>query len=155
MAASPTRDLVVGFFVLAGLAALGWLSLQVGGLAYKGPGGLHLIAGFNQIGGLKPRAPVVISGVKVGQVSEIQLDQIMRAQVRFEVDGRLKLPVDTTAQIRTAGLLGDSYVALEPGAEETVLKDGDVIDRTEDAISIESLVSKFVTSGDMGEKKKR
>jgi phospholipid/cholesterol/gamma-HCH transport system substrate-binding protein len=147
MRPSPTRDLVVGLFVLAGLGAVAYLSLQVGGLSYKGPGGLTLTAAFDQIGGLKARSPVVISGVKVGQVTRIDLDDGLRARVTLEVDRRLKLPVDTSAAIRTAGLLGDQFVALEPGAEDELLKSGDPIDRTENAISVEGLISKFVTDG--------
>jgi phospholipid/cholesterol/gamma-HCH transport system substrate-binding protein len=150
MRPSATRDFVVGLFVLAGLGAVGLLSLQVGGLSYKGPGGLRLVAGFDQIGGLKARAPVVVSGVKVGQVTEIELDPTLRARVSLEVDRSLKLPVDTTAAIRTSGLLGDQFLALEPGAEDDLLKDGDAIDRTENAISVEGLIGKFMTGGPPG-----
>lgn len=153
MRPSPTRDFVVGLFVLAGLGAVAYLSLQVGGLSYKGPGGLVLTAAFDQIGGLKARAPVVVSGVKVGQVTRIELaevDDVLRARVTLEVDGRLKLPVDTSAAIRTAGLLGDQFVALEPGAEDELLKSGDAIDITENAVSVEGLISKFVTDGGPG-----
>ncbi|MFQ5350763.1 MAG: MlaD family protein, partial [Thermoanaerobaculia bacterium] len=74
MKPSPVRDLVVGLFVLVGLGAVGYLSLQVGGLDYRGPGGFILYATFDEIGGLKARAPVTISGVRVGQVDEIRLD---------------------------------------------------------------------------------
>jgi phospholipid/cholesterol/gamma-HCH transport system substrate-binding protein len=151
MRPSPTRDFVVGLFVLAGFGAVAYLSLQVGGLSYKGPGGLTLTAAFDQIGGLKPRAPVVISGVKVGQVRSIDLDGALRARVTFEVDGSLKLPVDTAAAVRTAGVLGDQFLALEPGAEDEMLKNGDPIDRTENALSVEGLIGKFVTNGPPGE----
>ena len=73
MQSSRIRDLVVGLFVLAGLAAIAYLSLQVGGLSYKGPGGLELVASFDAVGGLSERAPVRIAGVKVGQVESIVL----------------------------------------------------------------------------------
>jgi phospholipid/cholesterol/gamma-HCH transport system substrate-binding protein len=153
MRASPTRDLVVGLFVLAGLAAIGYLSVRVGGLSYKGPGGLSLVAHFDEIGGLTARAPVVISGVKVGQVSDIRLDSDLRAQVTLELDGRLELPVDTSAAIRTSGLLGDQYIALVPGAEEQALASGDVLSFTESALNIESLVGRMVHSFEQGEEK--
>jgi phospholipid/cholesterol/gamma-HCH transport system substrate-binding protein len=153
MRASPTRDLVVGLFVLAGLVAIGYLSVRVGGLSYKGPGGLSLVAHFDEIGGLTARAPVVISGVKVGQVSDIRLDPDLRAQVTLELDGRLELPVDTSAKIRTSGLLGDQFIALVPGAEEEMLASGDALSFTENALNIESLVGRMVHSFEQGEEK--
>jgi phospholipid/cholesterol/gamma-HCH transport system substrate-binding protein len=84
MTRSPWRDFIVGCFVLAGLGAIAYLSISVGGLSYGGPGGLTLYATFDQTGGLKPRAPVVIAGVKVGQVKKIALDQNARARVELE-----------------------------------------------------------------------
>lgn len=144
MQPSPTRDLVVGLFVLAGFAALAYLSIQIGGLAYTGPGGLRLYASFEEVGGLRPRAPVAIAGVKVGQVSEIHLDKDLRARVMLDLDPSLELPIDSSARIVTSGLLGDQFVTLEPGAEEDMLKTGDEIDFTESAISLESLIGKFV-----------
>lgn len=150
MSPSARREFVVGLFVLAGVAAVGWLSLGVGGLAYKGPLGLRLSATFDEIGGLRERAPVLISGVKVGQVRAITLDDEMRARVTLDLDPRLKLPVDTAAAIRTAGLLGDQFIALVPGAEEEILRAGEAIDRTESALSLEKLIGKFVTSTDDG-----
>lgn len=155
MAPSPTRDFVVGLFVLAGLGAIGWLSLEVGGMSYRGPLGMELVASFDEIGGLRERAPVTIAGVKVGQVKAIGLDADgARARVLLDVDPRLKLPVDTAAAIRTSGVLGDKFLALEPGAEEEVLKPGEEIDRTESALSLESLIGKFVVSSDEEKKAK-
>jgi phospholipid/cholesterol/gamma-HCH transport system substrate-binding protein len=144
MQPSATRDLIVGLFVAAGLAAIGYLSIQVGGLTYKGPGGLRLYAMFDEIGGLKPRAPVAIAGVTVGQVTEIELDASMRARVTLDVDPKLELPSDTSAGIRTSGLLGDQYIALEPGAEEALLRSDEEIAYTESALSIERLIGRFV-----------
>ncbi|HBZ72420.1 MAG TPA: outer membrane lipid asymmetry maintenance protein MlaD [Deltaproteobacteria bacterium] len=150
MQPSPLRDLVVGLFVLVGFGAIAYLSIEVGGLGYRGRGGFVLYADFDQIGGLKSRAPVMIAGVKVGQVGAITLDESMRAHVTLEIDRKLKLPRDTSAAIQTAGLLGDQFVDLEPGADDRFLKSGDVIAFTTNALSIESLISKFVTSSDSG-----
>lgn len=147
MRPSPVRDFTVGLFVLAGLAAIGYLTIQVGGLSYKGPGGLKLYAAFDEIGGLRPRAPVSISGVKVGQVASVELDEFLRARVTLDLDPNLELSVDSAAEIRTEGVLGDQFVALEPGAEEELLGSGDEIAFTRDAISIERLVGKFVNDG--------
>ena len=84
MQPAPVRDFVVGIFVFAGLAAIAYLSMQVGGV--RGPGGFVLYATFDQIGGLTERAPVVVSGVKVGQVSKIGLDDDLRARVELDLD---------------------------------------------------------------------
>jgi phospholipid/cholesterol/gamma-HCH transport system substrate-binding protein len=154
MTRSPLRDLLVGFFVLAGLAAIAYLSFSVGGLSYSGPGGLTLFADFDQTGGLKPRAPVVISGVKVGQVTAITLDKNYRARVELDLDRSLKLPTDTSASIVTAGILGDRYVSLQLGGEEQILKSGDQITFTESAVILENLIGKFIygrTGGGGGE----
>jgi phospholipid/cholesterol/gamma-HCH transport system substrate-binding protein len=149
MQTSPSRDFAVGLFVLIGLAALGYLSLQVGGLSTAG--GLELHATFDQIGGLAERAPVVISGVKVGKVTKIGLAEDLRARVTMDVDRRLELPVDTSASIRTAGLLGDQFIELQPGAEDALLAPGGEIGMTESALSIESLVGSLVHDADLGE----
>ena len=151
MQASPLRDLVVGCFVLAGLAALAYLTFSVGGLSYRVPGGLELYAAFDDIGGLKERAPVSISGVKVGQVASIELDVMMRARVTLDLGADLALPIDSAARIRTSGVLGDQFVALEPGGEEDILRSGEEIEYTESAISIEGLIGKFVNDADLEE----
>jgi phospholipid/cholesterol/gamma-HCH transport system substrate-binding protein len=151
MKPSPIRDLLVGLFVAAGLAALAYLTFQVGGLSYQVPGGLALYATFDDIGGLKERAPVSISGVKVGQVRGFQLDDLLRARVQLDLDPHLELPVDTTARILTSGVLGDQFVSLEPGAEEDILQAGDEIQFTESALSIERLVGKFVNDAGIDE----
>ena len=150
MQSTTGRDLVVGAFVLVGLVAVAYLSFQVGGLSYKGPGGLNVVARFDEIGGLSVRAPVVISGVKVGQVTGIELDEDLRAEVSLDVDATLELPVDTSASIRTSGLLGDQYIALEPGGEIDMLGPGDVIDFTESALNLEKLIGTLVHDTDLG-----
>ena len=150
MSRAPVRDLLVGLFVLAGLGAIAYLSLSVGGVSLRRAGGLALYADFDETGGLKPRAQAVISGVKVGQVASITLDENYRARVRLELDEGLKLPLDTTASIMTSGLLGDRYVSLQLGGEPELLKPGDQITMTESAVVLERLIGKLVYSGDRG-----
>lgn len=145
MQKSPTRDLVVGLFVVGGLAALGYLSLQVGGLSWNAPGGRILYATFDEIGGLKPHAPVVVAGVKVGQVVAVGLDENLRARVTLDVDPGVEIPADSAASIRTSGVLGDQYLAIEPGADTTQLGSGESIIYTRGAISIERLIDRFAT----------
>lgn len=144
---------MVGLFTLAGLGAVAYLSLQVGGLTYRGDTGLTLVAAFDELGGLKARAPVVISGVKVGQVTGIALGDDYRARAALDLDPKLELPTDTTASIVTSGLLGDRYVELQLGGEEELLKPGDEISFTESAVILERLLGKFVHAADVGEKK--
>ncbi len=146
MQRAPVRDLVVGIFVLFGLVSIAYLSIQVGGLYYSGPSGFTLYATFDEVGDLKPRAAVVVAGVKVGQVVSIELDDVLRARCKLDIDPRLGLDVETSAAIMTAGLLGEKFVALQPGGADEMLESGDEIGRTVSALSIENLVGKFVTS---------
>jgi len=144
MGRTSGRDLAVGCFVLMGLAAIAYLSVSIGGLGNGGPTGLTLVANFDEIGGLKPRAAVVVSGVKVGQVESITLGEDYRARVTLNVDPKLALPVDSTASIMTSGVLGDRYVSLQLGGETETLANGDVIDFTESAVVLERVLGKIV-----------
>jgi phospholipid/cholesterol/gamma-HCH transport system substrate-binding protein len=131
------------------LSALAALSVHLGGLSYKGPGGLELYATFDEIGGLTRRAPVTISGVKVGQVVGIDLDDNLRARVKLDLDASLEIPVDSSAEIRTAGVLGDQFLALEPGAEDEPLQPGEEFARTVNALQLESLIGRFVNNAEL------
>ena len=141
----------MGLFVLAGLGALAYLTFQVGGLSWRGNGGLTVYAAFDDVGGLKQRSPVSISGVKVGEVSGVELDELLRARVVLELDGTLEVPADSAARILTSGVLGDQFVALEPGAEDDILQSGDEIELTESALSIERLIGRFVNDAGLKE----
>ena len=149
MSRSPTRDFVVGLFVLAGLGAIAYLSMNVGGFSFRRVGGLIVYASFDQTGGLKTRAPVVIAGVKVGQVDSIELDKNFRARVEMSLDHNLQVPVDTSASIVTAGLLGDRYISLQLGGDDKYLKSGDEITMTESAVILERLIGKLIHSTDV------
>ena len=153
MERSPGRDFIVGLFVLAGLAALGWLAFSVGGFSWHGTGGLRLSADFTETGDLKIRAPVVIAGVRVGEVSALSLDKNYRALVEMNLEPGLRLPTDTSASIVTAGVLGDRYIALQPGGDEQFLKSGDKISFTESAVILERLIGQLVYGSTRGERK--
>jgi len=144
MQSHSTRDLAVGLFVLLGLGALAYLSLQVGGLEVGGREHIVLHATFDDIGGLSVRAPVRIAGVKIGQVAAIDLDEDLRAQVSLEVDSGLELSIDSSAAIRTSGLLGDQFISVELGGEDAAMKDGEEFTFTESALSIDKLIGQFV-----------
>ncbi len=152
MSRSPGRDLLVGLFVLLGVGAIAYLSLAVGGVSLNRRGGLTLIASFDELGGLKPRAPVVIAGVKVGQVRSTELGDDYRARVTLDLDPSLKLPADTSASIVTAGLLGDRYISLQPGGDPQELPNGGTIAFTESAVLLERLLGKLVHNVGTGEK---
>jgi phospholipid/cholesterol/gamma-HCH transport system substrate-binding protein len=149
MSRSPARDFVVGLFVLAGLGAIAYLSMNVGGFSFRHAGGLIVYASFDQTGGLKARAPVVIAGVKVGQVDSIGLDKNFRARVEMSLDHNLQLPVDTSASIVTAGLLGDRYISLQLGGEDNYIKSGGEITITESAVILERLIGKLIHNTDV------
>jgi len=146
MDTSRRADWIVGVFVLVGLLAIAYLSISVGGMSYTGKGGLTLYATFNEIGGLKLRAPVLIAGVKVGQVTAIELDKDYRARVRMDLDRDLELPVESSAAIRTAGILGDQFIHVSLGPGDEFLKNGEEFAFTEDAIVIENLIGKLINN---------
>jgi phospholipid/cholesterol/gamma-HCH transport system substrate-binding protein len=141
-----TVDLWVGVFVTAGLAALLVLALKVGNAtSVSASDGYHLIATFDNIGGLKVRAPVKSAGVVVGRVAAIGFDdQTYQATVTFALEERFRFPTDTSAKILTSGLLGEQYVGLEAGAEEKVLGSGDLIRLTQSAVVLENLIGQFL-----------
>jgi phospholipid/cholesterol/gamma-HCH transport system substrate-binding protein len=139
-------EVMVGLFVLLGMAALVFLALKAANLASFGQHkGYTVSAKFDNIGGLKPRAPVRSAGVTVGRVKSISLDQkTYQGLVRLEIDNHVKFPKDTSAKILTAGLLGDQYIGLEPGADEKELADRDVIKQTQSAVVLENLIGQLI-----------
>lgn len=143
-----TLDLWVGLFVVAGLAAVLVLAMKVGNLStFNMSESYTLQAQFDNIGGLKSRSPVKSAGVVVGRVTAITFDnKSFRAQVSMVIDKRYQFPKDTFAKILTAGLLGEQYIGLDPGAEEQALKSGDQVSKTQSAVVLENLISSFLYS---------
>lgn len=141
-----TVDLWVGAFVVAGLAALVVLALKVGNLStYNVSKTYQLQAYFTNVGGLKPTASVRSAGVLVGRVSEIILDrERYEARVTMTIDERYQFPKDTFANIQTSGLLGENFIGLMPGAEEEMLKSGEVFKKTQSAMVLEDLIGQFI-----------
>lgn len=141
-------DLWVGLFVAIGLGALLFLALKVGNLSSSSyDDGYVLKARFDNIGGLKVRAPVKSAGVVVGRVSDIQYDnQTFQASVAISMDGRYLFPRDTFASILTSGLLGEQYIGLDPGGDSENLKSGDSIKKTQSAVVLEQLIGQFMFS---------
>ena len=139
-------EIMVGLFVLLGLAGALFLALKAANLATFGEKkGYRLSATFDNIGGLKPRAPVRSAGVTVGRVKSIKLDpRTYLGVVTMEIDDNVKFPKDSIAKIQTAGLLGDQYVGLEAGADDTQLAAGDVIRQTQSAVVLENLIGQMI-----------
>ncbi|MCX8085502.1 MAG: outer membrane lipid asymmetry maintenance protein MlaD [Rhodocyclaceae bacterium] len=139
-------DLWVGIFVALGLGALLFLALKVGNLAATDVGETYaLTARFDNIGGLKVRAPVKSAGVVVGRVGEIRFDpENYVALVSLQIDKRYQFPRDTFATINTSGLLGEQYVGFEPGGDSEMLKAGDEVKKTQSAMVLEKLISQFM-----------
>jgi len=142
-------ELGTGLFVLLGFAALFFLVTQITNREFGlGDDGYRLSASFEQIGGLKPGAPVSMSGVTIGRVEAIEYDfDEYEARVTMQIDSRFdRIPEDSDAGIFTAGLLGGQYVGIGPGGSETFLADGDQMQFTQSAIVLEDLISKFLFS---------
>ena len=147
MPRSNASDVWVGLFVALGIAALTLLALNVSNLlSLPSAKGYVVTAEFDNIGGLKARAPIKLGGVVVGRVENISIDpKSFRAVVGMNIESKYSIfPKDTSAAIYTSGLLGEQYIGLMPGAEEEVLKAGDRIAMTQSAIVLENLISQFL-----------
>jgi len=141
------RDIWVGLFVALGVLALTLLSLNVSNLLSLPSGkGYIVTAEFDNIGGLKVRAPIKLGGVVVGRVESISIDpQSFRAIVGMNIESKYTIfPKDSSAAIYTSGLLGEQYIGIAPGAEDAVLHAGDRITLTQSAIVLENLISQFL-----------
>ena len=141
-------EALVGTFVLLGMLGLLFLALKAANLSSFGGGDTYsLTAYFDNIGGLKVRAPVRSAGVTVGRVASISLDpKRYQGTVRIDIDRAVQFPTDSSARILTSGLLGDQYIGIEPGAQEKTFAAGDEIKQTQSAVVLENLISQFLFS---------
>ena len=141
-------DVWVGLFVLLGAAAVLFLALQAGNMSSLSFAETYAVTGkFDNIGGLKPQAPVKSAGVVVGRVGDITFDdKTYQAMVRLDLDPTYKFPKDSSLKILTAGLLGEQYIGIEAGGETANLVDGDRINRTQSATVLEDLINQFIYS---------
>jgi len=139
-------DFWVGVFVMAGIGALLILGLKVGNLAsYQSGDSYVLLGNFENIGGLKIRAPVKSAGVVVGRVTNIEFSpETYDAVVTLSIDSRYRFPKDTFASILTSGLLGEQYVGLLPGGDEAMLEDGEHFMKTNSAVILEEMIGRFL-----------
>ncbi|HWK85026.1 MAG TPA: outer membrane lipid asymmetry maintenance protein MlaD [Caldimonas sp.] len=139
-------EILVGIFVLLGMLGVVFLALKAANLGTFSSGDTYaLYAKFDNIGGLKVRAPVRSAGVTVGRVVSISLDpKTYQGVVHVEVERKVQFPSDSSARILTSGLLGDQYIGIEAGGEEKNFQPGDTIKQTQSAVVLESLISQFL-----------
>ncbi len=137
-------EISVGLFVLIGLAAIAYLTIKLGTGSLMG-GNTYLIeARFANAGGIHSGSSVLMSGVTVGRVEGVRMDPSdYSAIVTLRIASILRLPTDSMASVKTSGLIGDKYVALSPGADDTYLTHGNRITMTESAVDLESLIGKM------------
>ena len=148
MRANRSLEIGTGLFVLLGFAALLFLTTQLPASGLKLGGskaGYHVTAEFDNIGDLKVGSPVTMSGVSMGEVTNIRFDSsTYKAVVSMRIDNQYnQIPDDSYAAIQTQGLLGGKYIGLSPGGSDTYLKQGSRIDQTQSALVLESLINKF------------
>ncbi len=140
-------DFGTGLFVFLGILAIFFLVTQTTGMRGIGAQpGYEVTARFDDVGSLRVRAPVTMAGVRLGRVTDIQFDNDrLDAIVTIRIDARYdNLPKDTTAAIKTAGLLGEQYIALDPGGDPDSLAEGDQIIHTQSAMVLENLIGQFL-----------
>ncbi|GAB4335201.1 MAG: outer membrane lipid asymmetry maintenance protein MlaD [Desulfobulbaceae bacterium] len=137
-------DIVVGIFLVAGFAALGWLALQLGEVPWLTGGRTYEVrAEFDNISGVKSGADVQIAGVKVGAVEGTSLSEDGVAMVTMRIDRSVRIPVDSIASVKSKGIIGDKFIQISLGGDEEVFQPGEIIRDTESAVDIESLISRF------------
>jgi phospholipid/cholesterol/gamma-HCH transport system substrate-binding protein len=141
-------EIIVGLFVLIGVACLGYLAIKLGKLEVFGATGYTVVADFPSVAGLKVGDPVEIAGVKVGRVDSLGLSEDERARLRLRLDDGVRLQEDVIASVRARGLIGDKFVLLTPGASDKIIPPGGKIRETESPPDIPDLIGKIV-GGDL------
>lgn len=138
-------EIVVGIFMIVGFLCFAWLSVRLGDVGIFAKDTYSVEARFASISGLKLGAVVEISGVKVGKVAKIRLDQDdYQAVIVMEIEKGVQLQEDSIASVRTSGIIGDKLIKILPGGMDELIEDGGEIEETESVISLEELISKFI-----------
>lgn len=144
-------EIVVGLFVLVGIACLGYLAIRLGKIEVFGSSGYTVIADFPTVAGLKIGDPVEIAGVRIGRVESLGLSEDDRARLWLRLNDGVKLQDDVIASVRARGLIGDKFVLLTPGASDKIIPPGGKIRETESPPDIPDLIGKIV-GGDVTSK---
>lgn len=136
-------NIVVGLFMVIGIAALAYLSIQLGRVSFLGTRGYSVTVDFPSVGGLKSGSTVEIAGVEIGRVESIGLDNY-QARVRLRLQSGVKLQEDSIASIKTKGLIGEKYVRISPGGSDKIIQPGGKIREVEAPVDFEELLSKYI-----------
>ena len=137
-------EITVGLFLVMGFLALGWLALQLGEVPWlTGAKTYTLNAEFNNISGVKAGADIQISGVTVGKVRQLHLSEDNLAIVTMQLDKGVTVPMDSMASVKSQGIIGDKFIQITLGGDETAYQPGETIVDTESSVDLESLISKF------------
>ncbi len=137
-------EIIVGLFVFIGLASMFYMALKLGEVGGLGTSGYHISANFDDVGGVRAGADVMMAGVVIGRVESVRLTKDDQAKVEMRIDNGIKITDDAIASIRTKGIIGDRYVRIGQGGDDVMLKDGGSIMQTEPAISLEGLIAKYI-----------
>lgn len=138
-------EVAVGIFMVIGFLCFAWLSVRLGDVGLFAEDTYSVEARFDSVSGLKVGAVVEISGVHVGKVVSVRLDQDdYQAVIEMEIEKGVALQEDSIASVRTSGIIGDKFVKISPGGMDELIEDGGEIEETESSISLEELVSKYI-----------
>ncbi len=140
-------EISVGLFVFLGLLSIGWLALKIGQVGGVGSSGYTLSADFDDVGGVRKGSDIMMAGVIIGRVDTVALTNSDHASVVLRIHDGVKIADDSFASVRTKGIIGDRYIRITQGSDDTFLKAGEEIEETESAINIEDLISKYIFSG--------
>jgi phospholipid/cholesterol/gamma-HCH transport system substrate-binding protein len=142
---NSSLHLSIGLFIIIGLVCTAYLAMTLANTTFFSGNSYTITAKFTAVNGLRTGSNVEISGVAVGKVSSISLDQTLyQAVITMSIENAVGIPVDSTAAIKTSGLIGDKYVSIIPGADDVLLKDKEVLMDTQAALDIEEMISKYV-----------
>ncbi|MBL1352826.1 MAG: outer membrane lipid asymmetry maintenance protein MlaD [Zetaproteobacteria bacterium] len=140
-------EIIVGIFVLVGVLSMSWMAIKLGQIGGMGSSGYTLSATFDDAGGLRVGADVMMAGVSIGRLSSVALNDDSEAVIHMEIQNDVHLSTDAIAAVRTKGIIGERYVRMSQGADDAMLASGDEIEETESAINIEDLISKYIFQG--------
>jgi len=152
MASYRSVEIGVGVFVFIGIIGMSFLALKLGEVGGFGESGYALQASFDDVGGIRVGADVMIAGVPVGRVRQVKISGTDEAMLNLHINEDIKITQDAIASIRTKGIIGDRYVRISQGGDDQFLEPGGEIEETESILNIEDLIAKFIYSG-TGKKK--
>jgi phospholipid/cholesterol/gamma-HCH transport system substrate-binding protein len=149
-----TMETTVGIFVVIGFLCIGYITLKLGEISFIGDDSYPLYARFSSVSGLRVGSPVEMLGLQVGRVEKLSIDQDRQmAMAQMRIRKGIRIYEDAIASVKTAGLIGDKYVLIDPGGSGAALKPGGTIIETSSPLDIEDLIGKYAF-GDVGKNKK-